>query len=1209
MIQTVLSLFGAAVVLTAQFPSVCLNSGSSDGFSTHVSREFNVTPGEYLISGEVISTGRCFINGGASVVVKYPGVLPSLWYGASSTPCKTDGKAVRVNMVFRVLPEVKKARVHFELKNFIGKAEFRNFKVEKLPDVSPYRVYKDTGIGSRNVKVDLLPSKAYIASGNGKVVFYDIYGRISGTAVFEKGRIWHTPASFAGAELICDAPFEIRQDPCDNASFSWRNWNSHTMIGPEGKGSVFRDFELRQNPEFAVLRLIASGADVYVNGVYHGRNNGKVIDGDKCYIDIRKALKAGKNRIELRFVRNYPKQTLQLDCQMIFPDGSGTVILASDGRWFTGNGKALEFNTSPYRAFLMFDKPWLLPPEMPDKMYNYRKVSSSIRLDLAQTARGNTLAGVLTLIPEESLFFPYGKIALDIYSCAGGFCWRTWCFPKIDLKSAVAGKKITVPFKFNTSVLKSGKYTIRPVLPGSKSAAFEIGSGTDPVPQPVWVDFSRSIPGLRVGGRLIPATLLYSRNFYDPSAYGRCAELDYNQYAESGGGIISATAELGFDQEKGASIRLGSIWTGQNKYDYSRLDADIRRVLSGAPDSKIMLMLSCDVPSWFKKSHPEENIVLADGSRHHSPSMASDIWADATASAIEKTVRYLAGQPYCDRIIGVFLVAGFDGQWLNYHNYRKDPWIYGDYSPRAVEAFRGFLRKKYGNDVNALRKAWNDPEITFEKASIPDAAERMAADQYYPDPRKTGRKIDYRLFSGELTSKRVDQFCRAIKRGSRNKWLAGTYYIPNHGETARQGQEYRSESRKLPPSMDFAAQPQLYDNRELHNIGITQNGVSRKFANDRKLWMFEDDNRTFMLDYPVLRWGNYSVFTTTASTLRHIGQRLALGRGHWFFDIMGNSFSTPVMHELMAWERRIEQAALRFLPLPQLAAGAVQVEVHRHLDHKRNNTHEDLKKLHFYSFNDTVSYPVDDADFDCLGASAMPEYRMYIFNRQFYLDAESRKKIEALKKNGNVLVFTGDSGLSDGQTVSAENMSAVTGIKLRDADGGNDARIDWKFAGTDHPLLRGIAGEWAVTGHSFRRFEIADKDAEIIGYYADGKPAAAVKEVKGCTIVYIPTCKPDTLLPPGLGKNLAEKAGIHNFQKAGDPLVIRAGGRFISVYCSLTSASAAVVLPAGIKGYEVMSGKVFSGEVPLKMKQGESRLFFCGSDRDIAAFAKLMKNL
>ncbi len=76
------------------------------------------------------------------------------------------------------------------------------------------------------------------------------------------------------------------------------------------------------------------------------------------------------------------------------------------------------------------------------------------------------------------------------------------------------------------------------------------------------------------------------------------------------------------------------------------------------------------------------------------------------------------------------LVWGIDNEW-------ESPL---DYSGEALAAFREFLPKYYGNDLAKFRKAWRDPQLTFEQA-VPPPEKELA--------QRPGAWLDWRRFQEE----------------------------------------------------------------------------------------------------------------------------------------------------------------------------------------------------------------------------------------------------------------------------------------------------------------------------------------------------------------------------------------------------------------------------------------------------------------------------
>ena len=70
---------------------------------------------------------------------------------------------------------------------------------------------------------------------------------------------------------------------------------------------------------------------------------------------------------------------------------------------------------------------------------------------------------------------------------------------------------------------------------------------------------------------------------------------------------------------------------------------------------------------------------------------------------------------------------------------------------------------------------------------------------------------------------------------------------------------------------------------------------------------------------------------------------------------------------------------------------------------------------------------------------------------------------------------------------------------------------------------------------------------------------------------------------------------------------MRALGRLISLYCPVKEAKGKLRLPGRFAVCEAFSGKVFptTDSVDFDMIKGESRLYFLGTEKEVAEFAKI----
>ena len=76
-----------------------------------------------------------------------------------------------------------------------------------------------------------------------------------------------------------------------------------------------------------------------------------------------------------------------------------------------------------------------------------------------------------------------------------------------------------------------------------------------------------------------------------------------------------------------------------------------------------------------------------------------------------------------------------------------------------------------------------------------------------------------------------------------------------------------------------------------------------------------------------------------------------------------------------------------------------------------------------------IGAPYDVWLLNDLGTPGFPEYKMYVFLNALAPTPEQRKAIEALKRDGKMLVFLYNSGYIDGKSASVDNVTKLTGIK------------------------------------------------------------------------------------------------------------------------------------------------------------------------------------
>lgn len=575
------------------------------------------------------------------------------------------------------------------------------------------------------------------------------------------------------------------------------------------------------------------------------------------------------------------------------------------------------------------------------------------------------------------------------------------------------------------------------------------------------------IPTLLVDGTPT-APLIYRENL--PANYLDEGIEHYANFSKTGVNIFLCGGGLGVSQTKENRIQG---WL-------RHVDPTIERVLKATGDtSRVLLIINTVVDNrgnkaWCEK-HPSEMMVwppaMARGSR---VSLSSRPYREAIKEALAQFVEHVNSASYRDRILGYFLCGG-EGEWLDY-------W---DYSEPARLAFAAFARKKYGDDLAALRRAWNMPGVTWESIALPawDRFSKADVGLFY-DPRKSRHIVDYFECYHDDLAGAASEFAAVVKGALSAPRIVGIwngYYFFPGWSPPEQGIFRRRQgafARLLDdPNIDFFVAP--YGYRERHPGGV----FLRQFLSDSirlhgKLSITEDDTRTFLAPekdeaYSPAHstkahvtvgdsFGSCADLPETIAVLKRnfAGVITKPGSGIWWYPLgsRGGWYENP---ELMKTLSGMSQISKELLGKDRAASQIAVIVSNRSFWFQRFNRLPDDQLTRQMTENLLrLGAPLDiylDTDL-CHSAFPFDRYRMFIFLNTFFLSPDERRIVKGkVSSNGRTVLWIYAPGLVTDDGISADHVADLTGIRLRMTPVEFQNGLEVALTDLDHALTRGLA--------------------------------------------------------------------------------------------------------------------------------------------------------
>lgn len=743
---------------------------------------------------------------------------------------------------------------------------------------------------------------------------------------------------------------------------------------------------------------------------------------------------------------------------------------------------------------------------------------------------------------EEAAWLAFRQGATDLF--------RAPIRLPVALTQAEAGGVVTAePIRVRVpEFAQGGPYTVAlrlgeaRVARGGKTTDEEVGQVTIEARKPgrtrAEVRMHKGAPTIFINGR--------PHNGMAYTAYGPSVEV-FSDFARAGVTLYSFSAtptEAGYGLSRTA-------WTGPGEYDFSQLDERVLMVLEANPEAYFFPRLYIHAPKWWSEQHPDDIVLMDPGDGKYepfihsggkpAPSWASEQWRRDTVEGLRRLIAHVEASPYADRCIGYHIASGTTEEWMMW-GANEDQWV--DYSPVNVARFRAWLRETYGS-VEALREAWRDDEVSFETAEIPPKARRAACEfGSLRDPRREQAVIDFYLYNSDLVADTICYFARAVKEIAGRDKTVGVFYgylLQLCGEQRQQNAGHLGLGKVLAsPDVDFLCSPTSYAFRQIGGEGTSHfMSLLGSVSLHGKLWFDENDIRTSLSPGEVGGWGKPAdVAGDILQQEKELANVLVHGAAQWWFDVGGNKYNDP---ELMARIGELTADASQTVEMDRSPVDEVALVV-------------DERSLCYLRVGDPLGRWLLVSQLPALHRLGAPvghylvtdlpriaNRKLFIIATSFAPTAEDRRALDALKRDGHVLLFLYAPGLYRDGRLDEGAMADLTGINLRLSTDPAPLRVTLSGG---HPITEGLEGvSYGEAREAFPIVYADDADATLLGTLTDGRAGLVVKQQDGWTAIH--SAAP--MLPAALLRNIARAAGVHLYISTEDVVYASRGLLAVSV--------------------------------------------------------------
>ncbi len=666
-------------------------------------------------------------------------------------------------------------------------------------------------------------------------------------------------------------------------------------------------------------------------------------------------------------------------------------------------------------------------------------------------------------------------------------------------------------------------------------------------------------------------------------------------------------------------IGMRIAWLGENKYDWSKIDAFLGHLLKLNPKAYFMPRLQLNTPTWWKEANPNEllkfgletqekfynliekrNIQPSECGVYYRAnaelwenSYASQVWRNDTSAMLREFFEHIENSPLRSRVIGYMPTTGRTGEW-------------NTYGPDFLPDYSAPMQKACGK--------------------IPESETRLNTTfGLLRDPKKERDVIDFYKKYHDTIADTALLMCRTVKDATEGRALAGVFYGYLLEQVRIQEGGYLAMQKFLEsPHIDYIAGPYSYMPGNVRNEkGVrytTQDGAGNILGNARgvagdggfrmlteslrrrgKLYFSEMDPSTHLDKNPLeVIGGHGGEGSDTASGTLHIlqrdlGQVFTSGNAGWLYDFgplnqaeNGWYSSDEIINEISRFVKiGQKRMKLNIRPVAEIAA-VYDDRVFAATEHWLAGKPWDdfaIKATDFFNhwflnaqvraFH-RIGAPMDFLYHRDLTPDDAKRYKLIFMVNNFMLERKEAERLSGIFRNsGTTVVWYYAPGFIAPDKLNQAQMEKLTGFKF-------------KLIKTPGPFLVQSNSKsfpsmkYGVSTHHWPRFVVADQKAKALGVWEDLQETAfALKDYDGYQSVYSGTAP----LPNPILRWLANAADVRLWSS--QPDIVRATEDAVMIVATKTGKRK-LTLPKAMVPVE--GGKKRS-VFDLEMEVGEVKIF------------------